>query len=63
MRKFWKKPEPQRRIERPVQKKQGCKIRFKKTANGEEMIFSPECRPDQIEMAKRMREEQREREE
>ena len=60
MRRIWRKKEPERYIERRrVPKKQGCKIKFKKTANGEEMVFSPECKPEQIEMAKRMREERR----
>ena len=41
-------------------KKGKCKISFKKTSHGEVIEFSPECKPEQIEMAKRMREEQRE---
>ena len=49
---------PQRQISQ-APKKQGCKIKFKKTAQGEEMSFSPECKAEQIEMAKKMREEQR----
>lgn len=57
MRKFWKKQEeerPRREIQRP-QKKQGCKIRFKKTATGEQIEFVGNCSAEQIEMAKRMR--------
>ena len=52
---------PKRQIQpKPVSKKGKCKIRFKKTADGEIIEFSPECKPEQIEMAKRMREEYKE---
>ena len=63
MRMPWQKREMTqiRREPQKAPKKQGCKIKFKKTATGEEMIFSPECRPDQIEMARRMREKSRKR--
>lgn len=44
---------------RPI-KKDGCKIKFKKTSDGEIVEFSPSCKPEQIEAAKQMREENRE---
>jgi len=43
--------------ERPATKKGKCRIKFKKTADGEIIEFSPECTNQQIEMAKKMREE------
>ena len=63
LKKMFKRQQPIQRPQRQIQqkpKKSGCKIKFKKTAQGEEMSFSPECKAEQIEMAKRMREEQRE---
>ena len=62
LRKMFKRQQPMQKPQRQIQqrpKKSGCKIKFKKTAQGEEMSFSPECKESQIEMAKRMREEQR----
>lgn len=56
----WGKQEKPRTT-RPVQKKGKCIIKFKKTPHGEQIEFTPECRADQIEMAKNMREEKRER--
>jgi len=39
----------------PRPKKGKCKIKFKKTTDGEAIEFSPECSSQQIEMAKQMR--------
>jgi len=39
----------------PRPKKNNCKIRFKKTKDGEQIEFSPECTASQIEMARQMR--------
>ena len=59
----FKKSQPLPVRQPPQPKKQKCRIRFKKKGDEEVMEFSPECRSDQIEMAKQMREERRNREE
>lgn len=59
---FKRKQTPQPiRIAKP--KKQKCKIKTKKTHDGETLEFSPECTGEQIAMARQMFDERKKREE
>lgn len=58
MRNFFKREQPMksRQVQQFAPKKKSCKIKFKQTKDGETIEFD-NCSPEQIEMAKQMREE------
>lgn len=58
------KREKLKKRQTPVKpKKNKCKIRIRKTSDGEQFEFSPECTKEQIEFAKQNRLERGERDE